>query len=1464
MHAAVIRIAKLLVGTSLVSSALIAQSAQVNVTPDNGSYPTGWQLAVHVQFCVTDPNEHFLNVGTVTLNGNLIASGEWTGAQGPCVDTRTADVTITAADGDNIVVASIDTYLGENVDVTYNWSQTKTYRAPADPPYVDVSIHNGQNRNVSMCAVACFNNVASYTTPAYMTLDAPRAATLFYSSAQVESRHIVEFNAANMAAINADQLTAKLRRPDGSYVTLTTGTTVATFTSPPSGIHRYAIQFEDSTLATGAYNYTLVIGTIYSGAVSESSVPIRVLVINERTSPYGAGWSVGGAGRVIVGPGDSVVTYDAAGTIQFWGAPTSCVSWTCTYGAPLGEFDQLKRVTNSGNPAEQWYYRTNVDGTKLTFYNFVGNRLISILDVWGNETRIRWRTNDPERIDSIIDPIGKAIVFGYDGSNRLASIRDVPGNRTTSITINAQNNLTQIQDPVGGKPFQQATYDSFHRLLSRVNRRGDRWASGYDLAGKLAADSTPSITADSTSSIANTSVYQPLVTLYRSTQAAGLSTVDSGGIGTITPPVGSVRKMRVDPFGALLEMVAPLSAYLYYVRNQHGQITESYDSAGHHFLTWSGPRLTSDYNMTTSKGVSFDWNTTTNRVTRRYGNGTVETKYFYDASGYRLDSTKTTTEPATRFTYDSRGRVLTITDPRGHISRSFYDGNAWSNTDSVKTGSRRSWFRYDAVAGRPSTVLSPEGRIDSTFYDVLNRVTRVGGPLGLSTSYAYGDSLNLTRITDALGHTSSVQKNAIGWDTLAVDQFNATQRYEYDRSGHLKRLTNRRGQLTRFVYDGIGRMTSRILADGRITNFSFGAMNSVVTNEEGADTLRWQGDTTWEIAVRNGTAYTVRTLNDTSAKDLVVRLSPVPLPPNNWLEVRYDLDSAGRVQRILPQAANPDTLSNVPDGLVTRLGWHGSFSLSLQTRVNHELARAIYSPSALQSSFGADYVQDTVGRTIQQVKGGGGEFENYSYDVRGRLTGFARYTASPTCAPGDTLSEYGSVCTTGTTLLNSDNFSYDAAGNRTDKNALVDAANRLRRFNGDSLLYDADGNLIRRYRLSDSSVFNQRLYWNSVGQLDSVATTRSGSTQIVQLGYDGFGRRVRKTVGTFVTYYVYSGIRVTAEYTGTATLIRAYAYQPGVDHPHAIYQGGAWHYYVQDGRGNVRGLINSTGTVVEAEYKYVPYGDSLATSGSLANSVRFGGREYDSETGLYYNRARYYDPTAGRFISEDAGSLVEGNRYAYAANNPINQNDPSGRACWWADGQQAQASAPVVSASTIVIGTGKGDIECDVDEGGAGSWSYWVEQQYWSQMYYDPLFENGGLPFLDMSPISVEGIGGCPDYWQRMPSKCAKMLAALNSLRRNENEHGLCKALGGIAGDFFERGRIFYDEHLQELLKNGQYGDDRGQALTWGGIMRLGPRAFEVGWLANTLAHEAAHFQHPERNHSYMWWAGNSCTDPRI
>ena len=1307
----------------------MAQSAQVTVSPGgSGTYPVGWQVAVHVEFCITDPNEHFLTSGTVTLNGLEVATVE-AGSNPSCSDFRYADATVTLGEGTNTLTASIYTYLGENVDVTYFWSTSATYTTPAAAPAVNLTAQNGHNRSAGLCAVACFNVVASYSTPAYWTLDAPRAVTLFYSSGQVQSRHVIEFTAANQAAVQPDQIIARLRRPDGSWVTLTTGGTLVSFFPPGPGFHRYAFQFEDSTLATGAYNYTLVVGGVWpGGGYSEASTPIRVLVINERTSPYGAGWSVAGAARVLVGPGDSLVTWDGAGTIQFW-RRTGCTANTCTYAPPNGEFDQLQRLGTPTEPLYITYVRTLVDGTKLTF-DFLG-RLTYVDDVFNNRTRFVWLSSASQGLDSIIDPAGKAIVFTYDGSNRLATIRDVPGNRTTTFTVNAQNNLTQIQDAVGGKPFQLATYDAFHRLLARHDRRGARWASTYDVAGKLATDSTPAVTADS--------VVQRLVTTYRSPEASALSAPDSGGIARVTPPVGSKRTFRVDAFGAPLEVLSPLREFVLYTRNAHGQITEGWDSTGHHQLTWSGPRLIQDYDWLTGKAVNLQWNTATNRVTRLYGNGTTEVLNYYDATGFRLDSTKNVHEPATRFTYDSRGRMLTATDPRGHVVTSYYDGNPWLNTDSVKSGTRRTRFTYDATAGRPSTVRKPGGRVDSTFYDPLNRVARTGGPLGYSVTYTYGDSLNLTKITDALGHISRVEKNLLGWDTLVVDPLSASSRYEYDRRGLVKRWTNRRGQLTRFDYDSLGRLTSRILADDRITNFLFNGGRLLAVNEEGSDTTRWSGDTTYEIAVRGGVAYTARTAYDTSARYYRLGVWRAGANPET---VRYDVDSAGRVTHIAGLSGGgpfgffgTDTITYSTDGMVTAIKAHSSWILAYKVRPGHDLARAQFAPAAMQSSFGADFVHDTLGQIVQQVKGSGGEYENYAYDARGRLTGFARYTASPACPPTDTLAEYGTPCTNGTTLLGSDAFTYDAVGNRTDKSALVDVANRLRRFNGDTLLYDADGNVIRRYRITDSTIFNQRLYWNSIGQLDSARTTRAGSTQMVFFGYDGYGRRVRKTVGSVTVRYIYSGSRVVAEYDGSGNQLRRYTYLPGMDNPHAVYQGGAWHYYVGHGRGNVRAIVSANGSTTEAEYKYVPFGDTVATSGTLANNLRFAGREFDGETGLYYNRARYYDPQVARFVSEDAGSLPVVNRYTYAANDPVNGRDPSGRSCEW-EQPEKQASPPVVAGS-VRMPYGDKVLVCDDETTGsdAGATDWAAERDYWNQMAYDPLFLNGGLGLVDFSPI---------------------------------------------------------------------------------------------------------------------------------
>jgi RHS repeat-associated protein len=101
-------------------------------------------------------------------------------------------------------------------------------------------------------------------------------------------------------------------------------------------------------------------------------------------------------------------------------------------------------------------------------------------------------------------------------------------------------------------------------------------------------------------------------------------------------------------------------------------------------------------------------------------------------------------------------------------------------------------------------------------------------------------------------------------------------------------------------------------------------------------------------------------------------------------------------------------------------------------------------------------------------------------------------------------------------------------------------------------------------------------------------------------------------------------------------------------------------FYEADGLGSVTSLSSGAGALAQT-YTFDSFGKLTAASGSLTNPFRYTGREFDSETGLYYYRARYYDPSAGRFISEDPVGFEEaGNFYRYVNNKPVTLIDPTG------------------------------------------------------------------------------------------------------------------------------------------------------------------------------------------------------------
>ena len=186
--------------------------------------------------------------------------------------------------------------------------------------------------------------------------------------------------------------------------------------------------------------------------------------------------------------------------------------------------------------------------------------------------------------------------------------------------------------------------------------------------------------------------------------------------------------------------------------------------------------------------------------------------------------------------------------------------------------------------------------------------------------------------------------------------------------------------------------------------------------------------------------------------------------------------------------------------------------------------------------------------------------------------------------------------------------------------------------------------------------------WDFENRLTSVVLPGMGGT--VTFKYDPFGRRIEKispTAGTMI--YAYDGDNVVEQLNSSGTATARYTQGLGIDEPMEVYEGGKSYYYHADGLGSIVALTKSTGTTANTYFGYNTFGGIPNPSETVSNPFRFTARDYDSETGFYYYRARYYDSLFGRFLSEDAVRFNAGiDFYTYGFNDPVNLVDPRGLA----------------------------------------------------------------------------------------------------------------------------------------------------------------------------------------------------------
>ena len=147
-------------------------------------------------------------------------------------------------------------------------------------------------------------------------------------------------------------------------------------------------------------------------------------------------------------------------------------------------------------------------------------------------------------------------------------------------------------------------------------------------------------------------------------------------------------------------------------------------------------------------------------------------------------------------------------------------------------------------------------------------------------------------------------------------------------------------------------------------------------------------------------------------------------------------------------------------------------------------------------------------------------------------------------------------------------------------------------------------------------------------------------------------------------------------------------------------------FYEYDGGGSVRQLTNSTGQVTD-KYEYDAFGHSFTLSGTTPNNYLYQGEQFDSDLGLYYLRARYYNPQTGRFLSRDPedGDYTDPktlHKYLYANGDPVNRIDPSGRYGEYALVIGTLSTSPEVVAGLYAAG---GTLACVILWEGGNIWA---------------------------------------------------------------------------------------------------------------------------------------------------------------
>ena len=958
-------------------------------------------------------------------------------------------------------------------------------------------------------------------------------------------------------------------------------------------------------------------------------------------------------------------TYDAAGNVT-----------KIRYPAIDGVVPEETFVYNSRNQMTQhtdirgtvtvYTYDTNgmpatkkVGSKNAIVYSYQDGLLKSQTDAMGNTTRYAHNTigqvisatdADNKVTEYVYDASGnllrtidandKSVVTVYDGNYQKTSVTDANGNTTAySYNGNMKNDIVTLPDghtiryefdgedrtvkvTDQGNNVTNITYDDAGRVITKRFPDGATIQYEYDAVGNVVKETNPK-------GAVITKTYDKL-----------------GNVLTVTDDEGNVTSYEYNAMSKVVKVTNAVAGTIVYVYSKAGDLLSETDALGNtktYTYDAYGNRLTATDAKNHTTTYTYDQNN--NLLTVKDALNHVTT-YTYNALNQCV-SVKDALNNIVRYGYDALGRRITITDARGNIFTTIYDGNG----NVIKTidakGNTISETTYNCFS-QPLTVTDAMGKVTTYTYNALGKVESVTDPLNHRTEFTYNSRGQNTSVRDAANHTSTATYDLLGNVTRLAGPLGGATNYTYDDMGRLvsestvsggsksytynemnlrKKFTNARGQVRHLFYDAMGRITGFTSPDGS-ASYTYDANGNILTVTDSAGTTTRTYD-----ALNRVTSCT-----DTYGKviqyeyDAVGNLTRVIYPDNTAVTYAYDAnhnlirvtDWANRVTAYTYDANNRVVGVTKPDGSVTTTVYDS------KQRVTSTVERT--ATGTVISGF--EYTYDNLSRTVEEIVLANSTKMCYTYDCLNRVT--ARTVKK--------LSD--------NSVISSETFTYDAAGNITDAPDgcfQYDTNNRLVVFCGNTVTYDLDGNM------TNDGVCSYT--YDSANRLTSFGghayTYTSADIRIRNLCAD------EDTTYTYNTNCKLSQL-LTKTTNGTVT---KYVYGRGLIGEET---SGAFKTYHFDCRGSTIAITDASGNITDT-FAYDTYGKLTSRTGTSKVIFRYNGRDgvVTDDNGLIYLRARYYSPEMKRFINADivAGEISNAitlNRFAYANGNPVSFVDPFG------------------------------------------------------------------------------------------------------------------------------------------------------------------------------------------------------------